>query len=222
MKNPVFNVLINPDAFYQNVISEKESLKIPCLIVLCVAILGGVYAYLIGGLTGKLMGALLPGMTTIVAISALLVAIVMTLVIWVIMTGIFYGISCLFKGQGSFRRCLEVTGYGHLPLVIGSVVTVIAAFTYIPKIVVPEISAAAVQDPQQILEAVKALRLEPAMQELTQITAVISIVFLLWSTNSWIFGMKHARGLSMRDAAICVIAPVIVYVLYITYSMAGI
>lgn len=222
MKNSIFNVLINPDAFYRNVISEKESLKIPCLIVLCGAIIGGVYAYLIGGLTGKLMGALMPGMTTIVAISALFGAIVMTLLVWVIMTGIFYGISCLFKGQGSFKRCLEVTGYGHLPQIISSVVTVIAAFMYIPKIVVPEISAAALQDPQQIQEAVKALMLQPAMVELTQITVVISIVFLLWSANSWIFGMKYARGLSMRDAAICVGAPVIVYVLYMAYSMTGI
>jgi hypothetical protein len=63
---------------------------------------------------------------------------------------------------------------------------------------------------------------DPAMMEMTQIIAVISTVFLLWSANNWIFGMKYARNLSMRDAAICVGVPVIAYVLYLTYTMTGI
>jgi hypothetical protein len=60
---------------------------------------------------------------------------------------------------------------------------------------------------------------DPAMLELTQITSLIAIVFLLWSANIWIFGVKHARRLSMRDAAICGAVPVVAYVLYITYTL---
>jgi hypothetical protein len=222
MKNFIVGVLINPNVFLQNVINENKNLKLPCLIVLCVAILVGVYEYLIGGLTGKLMDALMPGMATIVAISALIFALVRILLFWVIMTGIFYGMSCLFNGQGSFRRCLAVTGYGYLPQVFGSLITIVVAYLYIPKIVVPEISSAALQDPQMIQSAISALMHDPALMEMTRITAVISIVFLLWSANSWIFGMKHARELSMRDAAICVSVPVLVYVLYLTYSISGV
>ena len=222
MKIPVFNVLINPDNFYRTVINEKESLKIPCLIVLAGAIIGGIYAYMIGGLTGKLMGDLMPGLSTIIEISTLIGALIATFIIWVVMTAVFFGLSCIFKGQGSFKRCLEMTGYGYLPQVIGSVITLVAVFVYVPKVVVPEVSAAALQDPQQIQEVVKALMQQPAMVELTQITAVISIVFLLWSANSWIFGMRYARGLSMRNAAICVGVPVIIYVLYMAYSITGV
>jgi len=222
MKVPVFNVLISPDNFYRTIINEKESLKIPCLIVIAGAIISSIYAYMIGGLTGKLMGAMMPGLSTIIELSTLIGAFIATFIIWVVMTAIFFGLSCLFKGQGSFRRCLEMTGYGYLPQVIGSVVTLIAAFVYVPKIVVPEVSAAALQDPQQIQEVIKALMQQPAMVELTQITAVISIVFLLWSANSWIFGIRYARGLSMRNAAICVGVPVIIYVLYMAYSIAGV
>jgi hypothetical protein len=222
MKIPVFNVLINPDNFYRTVINEKESLKIPCLIVLTGAIIGGIYAFMVGGLTGKLMGDLMPGLSTIIQISTLIGALIATFVVWVVMTAVFFGLSCLFKGQGSFRRCLEMTGYGYLPQVIGSVVTLIAAYVYVPKIIVPEVSAATLQDPQQIQEVVKALMQQPNMVELTQITAVISIVFLLWSANSWIFGMRYARGLSMRNAAICVGVPVIIYVLYVAYSITGV
>ncbi|MCX6696869.1 MAG: Yip1 family protein [Methanoregula sp.] len=222
MKNSIFNVLINPDTFYQNVISANENLKLPCMIVLCGAVFGALSAYMLGGITGKLVGALVPGMEIFVAMSAVIGAFIATFLFWIIMTGIFYGMSCLFKGQGSFKRCLAVTGYGYLPQVFGSLITVVVAYLYIPKIVVPAISSAALQDPQMIQSAITTLMHDPAMMEMTQVTAVISIVFLLWSANGWIFGMKHARMLSMRDAAICVGAPVLVYVLYMAYSITGV
>jgi len=57
------------------------------------------------------------------------------------------------------------------------------------------------------------------MVELTQISALVSIVFLLWSANIWIFGLQHARKLSMRDAAICVGLPVIAWILYMVYTL---
>ena len=222
MKNFILDILISPNAFFRNAINEKENLKIPLFVVLCGAIVGAVHAYLVGGLTGKMMSALLPGMATIIAISTVIGAIIAIFLIWIVMTGIFYGLSFLFKGQGSFRRCLEFTGYGYLPQIFGSVISVIVAFMYVPKVIVPELSAAAMQDPQAIQDAVKALMHDPAMMEMTQVIAVISIVFLLWSANNWIFGMKYARNLSMRDAAICVGAPVLVYVLYMAYSLAGV
>jgi hypothetical protein len=222
MKNFIVGVLINPNVFLQNVINENKNLKLPCLVVLCGAVIGALYAYMIGGITGKLMGALMPGMEIFVALSAVIGAFIVTFLVWIIMTGIFYGMSCLFNGQGSFRRCLAVTGYGYLPQVFGSLITIVVAYLYIPKIVVPEISSAALQDPQMIQSAISALMHDPALMEMTRITAVISIVFLLWSANSWIFGMKHARELSMRDAAICVSVPVLVYVLYLTYSISGV
>jgi hypothetical protein len=222
MKNFILDVLITPNTFFRNVINEKESLKIPLLIILCGAILGSVHAYLVGGLTGKLLAALVPGMATFIAISAVIGAIIITFLTWIILTGIFYGLSFLFKGQGTFKRCLEVTGYGYLPQIFGSIISVIVAFMYIPKVVVPQLSAAATQDPQVIQDAVKALMHDPAMMEMMQVISVISIVFLLWSANSWIFGIKYARSLSVRDAAICVGAPVILYVFYMTYTLAGV
>jgi hypothetical protein len=63
---------------------------------------------------------------------------------------------------------------------------------------------------------------DPAMMEMTQIISIISIVFLLWSANIWISGMRNARQLSDRDAALCVGIPVVVYILYIIYTMTGI
>jgi hypothetical protein len=222
MKHSLIDILIRPGAFFQDAITEKESLKIPGLIVLALGIVSAVYAYLIGGLTGKMMAGLIPGMESIIAISTILGALFGIFVFWGIWTGVFYLISSLFKGKGTFKRSLEFTGYGYLPQIFGAIFTVIVAIQYIPKVIVPEITTAASQDPQLIQEAVKTLMHDPAMMEMTQIVSIISIVFLLWSANIWIFGMRNARQLSERDSALCVGIPVVVYILYMIYTMTGV
>jgi hypothetical protein len=222
MKHSLIDILIRPGAFFQDAITEKESLKIPGLIVLALGIVSAVYAYLIGGLTGKMMAGLIPGMESIIAISTILGALFGIFVFWGIWTGVFYLISSLFKGKGTFKRSLEFTGYGYLPQIFGAIFTVIVAIQYIPRVIVPEITTAASQDPQLIQEAVKTLMHDPAMMEMTQIISIISIVFLLWSANIWIFGMRNARQLSERDSALCVGIPVVVYILYMIYTMTGV
>ena len=220
MKHSLFEVLIKPGEFFQDAIAEKESLKIPGLIVLIQGIASAVYAYLIGGLTGKMMAGLMPGMESIIAISTILGALFGIFVFWGIWAGVFYLVSSLFKGKGTFKRSLEFVGYGYLPQIIGMILASIVALQYVPRVVVPHITSTATQDPRLIQDAITSLMHDPAMMEMTQITSIISIVFLLWSANIWIFGMQHARNLSSRDAALCVGIPVVAYILYMVYSMA--
>jgi hypothetical protein len=161
-------------------------------------------------------------MESIIAISTILGAFFGVFIFWVIWTGVFYLISLIFKGKGSFKRSLELVGYGYLPQIFGVILTIIVALQYIPRVIVPQISPAAAQDPQMITDAVKALMHGPAMMEMTQITSIISIVFLLWSANIWISGMRNARQLSERDSALCVGIPVVIFILYIIFTMTGI
>ena len=222
MKHSLIDTLIRPGSFFQDVIAEKESLKIPGLIVLLLGIVTAVNANLIGGITGKMMTGLIPGMESIISISIILGALLGIFVFWGIWTGVFYLISSLFKGKGTFKRSLEFIGYGYLPQIFGALLTVIVALQYIPRVIIPEITTAAAQDPQVIMDATKTLMHDPAMMEMTQIISIISIVFLLWSANIWIFGMRNARHLSERDSALCVGIPVVGYILYMIYTMTGI
>ena len=222
MKHSLFDILIRPGAFFKDAIVEKESLKIPGLIVLVLGIVSSVYGYLIGGLTGKMMTGLIPGMELIIAISTILGSLLGIFIFWVIWAGVFYIVSLVFKGNGTFKRTLEFVGYGYLPQIFGAILTLIVAMQYIPRVIVPQIATNAAEDPQLIQEAVNALMHDPAMMEMTQITSIISIVFLLWSANIWIYGLQHARKLSVRDAALCVGIPVVLYILYIIYTMTGI
>jgi hypothetical protein len=219
MSPSLIDVLFRPDEFFGKIKTENESLKIPALIVLAGGIVAAIHGYLLGGLSAKMMAGIMPGMDAIIYVSATVGALIMTFILWFIAAGIFYLASILFKGQGSFNRVLEIVGYGYLPQVAGSLISVIVAIVYIPGVTVPVLTKAALEDPAIIEQATKAFTHDPAMMMLTQITTLVSIVFMLWSAHIWIFGMKHARGLSPRDAAICVGVPVVLYVLYVTYSL---
>lgn len=222
MNRSFIDILLNPNAFFQNAMTEKENLKIPALIVLIGAIIGAIYGYMTGSLTADMMSGMMPGMESVILISVMVFAFMGTFLFWIVLGGVFYLVSMIFKGKGDFKRCLEVVGYGYVPQILGTLISVVVALQYLPKIVVPKISAAAAQNPQLIQEATNALMHDPAMMEMTQVTGVITIVFLLWSANCWIFGMKYARSLSMRDAALCVGVPILVYVLYMVYTISGI
>jgi hypothetical protein len=154
--------------------------------------------------------------TTIDTISILL-SLLSLLALVAIIVSIF-----IFLSREKFIRPLEFIGYGYLPQIFGAILTVIVALQYIPRVIIPEITTAAAQDPQVIMDATKALMHDPAMMEMTQIISIISIVFLLWSANIWIFGMRNARQLSERDSALCVGIPVVGYILYLIYTMTGI
>jgi hypothetical protein len=219
MSPSLIDILFRPDEFFSKIQTENESLKMPALIVVGGGIVAAVYGYLMGGLSAKMMAGVMPGMDAIIYVSATVGALVMTFIIWFIAAVVFYLISIVFKGQGSFNRVLEVVGYGYLPQVAGSLITVIAAVIFVPGITVPTLTKAALEDPAMIQQVTKAFMHDPAMMMLTQITTLVSIVFMLWSAHIWIFGMKHARVLSPRDAAICVGVPIVLYVLYLTYNL---
>jgi hypothetical protein len=222
MVKSLVNILVHPTAFFQEASAEKESLKISGVIVLVLGIVSALYAYLLGGLTGKVLAGIVPGMESIIAISTVLGAFFGIFLFWVIWTGVFFLISSVFKGKGAFKRSLEFVGYGYLPQIFGVILTIIVALQYLPRVVVPRITSSAAQDPQAIIDATNALMHDPAMMEMIQIASLISIVFLLWSANIWIAGIRSARQLSDRDSALSVGIPVVAYILYIIFTMTGI
>ncbi len=287
MKHSLFDILIKPGAFFQDVMAEKESLRIPGLIVLILAIIGAVTAYFVAGPTAQIMDGISSGFGAITIIGALIVGFIGAFVFWILWTEIFFITSLIFRkelipgfnrefigtilvlsgiflliltsllqqkatttvdtisillsllsllalvaiivsmfiflSREKFRRPLEFVGYGYLPQIFGAILSLVVALQYLPRIIVPQIAMSAIQEnPQLIQEAIKTLMHDPGMMEMTQIKSVISIVFLLWSANIWIAGMKNARQLSERDSALCVGIPVVLYILYMIYSMTGI
>jgi hypothetical protein len=219
MSLSIIDILIRPDAFFRDLVNKKEDLKFPFLIVLAESLVAAADGYLIGGLTAKMMAPAMPGIETIIALSSVLGALIGTFIFWIIWAIVIYVLTGAFKGQGAFRRVLEVVGFGYIPLVLGSLLTLVATIMYIPRIAVPAITSAGLQDPVVLEQTMKAFMHDPAMMELSQISSLITIVFLLWSANIWIFGIKHIRNVSPRDAALCVGIPVIAFILYMIYNL---
>ncbi|WML67078.1 MAG: hypothetical protein METHP_00562 [Methanoregula sp. SKADARSKE-2] len=215
----ILDILVNPNTFFQRAMQEKENIKIPFLILLAAVVIGAIYGYEYGGLTATLMAGEMKGIGPIILAVSVIGAFLGIFIFWAVWAGVIFLMSMLFKGTGTFKRTLEFIGYRFLPQVLGSVISLIVALEYLPKVVIPHISLAALQDPDLMQEAIKLLTRDPALLEFTQISTLISIVFLLWSANIWIFGAQHARGLSMRDAVICVMVPVVASILFRVYNL---
>jgi len=219
MKPKFLDILVNPNAFFKEAMQENINLKIPALIILVAAVIGAVYGYVYGGLTAELMSTGMPGLETVILAFAVIAAFVSVFIFWVIWTAVIFLFSAVFKGKGTFKRTLEFVGYGYIPQIFGSLIAIIIALEYIPRVVIPHITQATLQDPQLMQDAIKSLTHDPAMLEFTQISAIVTIVFLLWSANIWIFAIRHSRELSVRDAVICVMVPVIAFIIYLVYNL---
>jgi hypothetical protein len=120
----------------------------------------------------------------------------------------------LFKGEGSLKRTLEVTGYGLLPQVFGGIIGAVFSYQVISNLTIPSIT-----NPEQITEALESLTALIVADPLTQIAGLLGILFILWSANIWIFGLKYARNLSTRDAVLTVGIPVGLYLAYQIYTL---
>ena len=216
--NSFLTILMNPNGYFQDMMNKNENLKMPAVFVLITAVISALTAFVMVGPTVTMMRGLLSGMDTVIVIGALVAAFVITVISWLVYAGILYLFSLVFRGTGTFNRTLEVVGYGFLPQIFGGLISLAVAAYYIPQVVVQAIPSGT-QDSQVILDATTNLMHDPAMMALTQTVTLISVVFLLWSANIWIFGMQHARQLSMRDAALCVGIPVVIYTIYTIYKL---
>ncbi len=202
----MIDVLINPDRFFRKKSKTEESLKMPFLIVLITAIIATVLSILI---LVKVMDTMPKEAAPFMSIGAAIGAIgglIGTFSMWLVYAGIFHTISIAFNGEGQFRKVFEFVGYGFIPSLISSIIGLVIMMYALPTI------NFSLDDP----ELMKQTLLD---NQYLQVLRTINILFLFWSANIWIFGIKYARNLSFRNAAITVSIPVGIYILYTLYTM---
>ena len=212
----MFEVLINPNAFFAARLKDVVRLKVPLLIVLLSGLISGFGAYMIAGVTIEMLREALPPeaqsiAATVGGISAFVGAVIMTLLMWVVFSVIFFGISWLFKGTGTFKRTLEVVGYGYLPTIFSGIIGAVLIYQFVATAQIPYLT-----DPTELAEVVTRWITENPMMWLS---SIIGMLFMLWSANIWVFGLKHARNLSTRNAVITVAIPVLAYIAYTVWQL---
>jgi hypothetical protein len=75
----------------------------------------------------------------------------------------------------------------------------------------PGIQVNPVKDIMDIQQASLALTNAPVFQ----MSTILSIIFLAWSASIWIHGIRYSRELTLKNAAITVGIPVLIYIVFI-------
>ncbi|MEA3282370.1 MAG: YIP1 family protein [Euryarchaeota archaeon] len=188
------NVLANPDRFFAELSQRGVNLSTPFTIVLVAAIVATISNVVMSGVMAPLFPRgvgvyrLLPAMTHIIS------GFIAPFGLWLLCSAIFYAISRLFGGTGSFERVFEFVGYGFIPHVAGSIVG---------------LATILVETPDELLSEGFS-----QMHPLITIFSTIQILLALCGAVIWVFAVKHARNIGTKHAIITVfLIPVILYLL---------
>lgn len=118
------------------------------------------------------------------ALTGSLLLVVVLAVFWVVVSGLLYVVSGQFGAGGGFRPTLRLVGYGFLPAAVGVGLEVLAA-----GLLVGVGSTNVAGEPlYRVFES-----------------GAMDLVFLTWAGFLWTFALKHARGMSVREAAASVV-----------------
>jgi hypothetical protein len=93
--------------------------------------------------------------------------------VWLILAAVMHALSSLFGGNGSFRRTFEFTGYGYLPSLMGSLVTVPLSSYYVLNAKIPHITSF---DPGTM----KSIMLSIMPTDLIYTNLLINLAITLW------------------------------------------
>ncbi|MCK9298248.1 YIP1 family protein [Methanoculleus sp. YWC-01] len=216
MDTGFLRVLLDPGRFFEARMQEKPSLKIPALIAVVMGLIGAVSVIPMTDITMAMLPAEMQGLGVLMTIISAAFAFVGGFLAWVIYGFVFYLVSMIFKGQGDLERTMEFTGYGLLPQVFGGIIGTYFSFQLLSGLNIPPMT-----NPEQMVEFSENLVTILSTDPLAQIAGIVSIFFVIWSANIWVFGMKYARNLSTRDAVLTVGIPVGLYILYRLITLAG-
>jgi len=195
----MLEVLTNPNGFFHKKINDEVEMKTPLMIMAVLAVISAISAVLVIQKTMELLPPEAAPFASIGMILGVIGAIIGTILMWVIYTGAFYIISMFFGGDGNFKRLLEFSSYGFIPSMASGLLSTYYTIDLFDKI--------DFNNPEMIEQTLTA---DPSMK----IATVIGLIFLLWSANIWVFAISYARNISVKNAAITVGLPVLLYMLY--------
>lgn len=200
MKETIYAVLTRPNSFFDQR-DANPSLLYPTVIVAVIGILSAIasvppFLALSRGLPAEVQPFLAVG-----AVIGFLSAIIGPFVVWLLYAIVFQILSYFFDGDGTFRETFILSGWGFLPQIIGSALSLVATV-----LVLQTHSLPAEDGPQAMQAFEQQLRNDP----LLSVVSVIGIGLTLWSGYIWLFAVKHACDLSRRHALITVAVPVFI------------
>ncbi|AIY91055.1 Yip1 family protein [Geoglobus acetivorans] len=208
-------LITDPDRFFEDLKNRDINLKRPLAVVSALSILVSAYQYL---LMSKLAQAIPEDLATFFVAGAyigIIGSFTGMFAVWVIMAIVMHGLSAFFGGKGSFRRTFEFIGYGFLPSLVGSLITVPVSAYYLMNAEIPKIDLAQLQNP----DAVGDIILSFIPRDVVYSNLIINLAVTVWGLVIWTFAVKHARGVELRKAFICALIPTVLFGIYQIWNL---
>jgi hypothetical protein len=96
-------------------------------------------------------------------------------------------------------------------MILSGIISTILMYNFVSTAQIPLLT-----DPTEVAEVI---RQWVTTNPMVRLSSIIGMLFMLWSANIWVFGVKHARNLSTRNALITVAIPVAVYLVYSIWQL---
>jgi len=158
-------LLINPDAFFEEKTKEKIDLLLPAIIVLIGSMVGLVASFIVSDFLNIIE---LRHISVLLTPENFLLILLKPFIAWFLLSGLLYGFSRLWSGTGTFMETLQNTGYGALPLTILTVLPIINAIFINSNVNIPQIVGLGI----------------------VVILDLLTILFILWSGYLWTYAME--------------------------------
>lgn len=209
MASQSLQAISDPDAFFRR-LRDGSGLVRPAALVVGAGLLSVVDTFVYqqqlqsalstGGGAGAGAGKALLLLLTVVR------AVIKPVLAWVVLAVVFYLVSTRFGGEGSPITTAKFVGWGFLPVFALSVLTTTVSLSVITTTPTPT----------------NASEMGTYIQSISQngflkTAKYLPIAFTVWQGFMWTFALRHARELSLRDAAKTVAGPVAVLVAWTAY-----
>jgi len=209
-------LITNPDEFFEELKQREVRIRKPLVIVVALAALISAYQYFLVTKISQAFPAELAKFFVVGAYIGIIGSFIGMFAVWLILAVIMHGLSAFFNGKGNFRRTFEFVGYGFLPSLVGSAITVPMSLYYIANAEIPKISLTQLQ---QNPDVVKSIMLSIIPKDLVYSNLIINVAVTIWSLTIWTFAIKHAREIELKKAFITALIPTVLFGIYQIWSI---
>jgi hypothetical protein len=199
----VRDLILRPDAFFRTASEGPDTLFAPFLWLFTASIMLSV-----GMMAAVDLHFFTSGIANVIFLTllALVLMTLSTVLAWIASSGVVYLLSRLLGGAGPFRKTLQNTGYALAPgLVLYGLVLLLGT-----------LALAALQVP-----VVPFGTPSPGNQLLSLIGRAGVLIASLWVFVLMSYGVRHARNISFRQAAVSAGVPVLLFLVFVNLQYLG-
>jgi len=239
MAPPIRDLFLRPDSFFRDLSAGPDEYRIPLIIVGLCVVFDVVRQYFLVDFISQVILKAIPVTPDMAAISGIMTGMFQAMIIltvissiptffayWLIIAAVFYIVSSTYSKTGTIYKVLIATGWGMLPFIAFNIAGAALVAVYrnsMSLTISPEYynQTVAGTESSQYSSAFAAspdisqyITYNQPFIEFNQISFALFAAGLLCCCFFWIYAMKNTRSLTMKQSAITVVLPVMLFLAY--------